>query len=206
MVACGDSRSQPRRTEAVYSAEANRARVASGGSSGIRRLTTPERSLSDCHGANTSAPALRPDSSTAAERSSTASEIMSIPARSSTSNAASDPGSGREGRCAHLITEGGSVDRLWARGVRKSNGSATPSQPLSVGSSRSIARLVTAITATPMPARSHFCPPATTTSAGSRAKGTLRIPGWRPPRAGHHQRVPASPRGRPGSRSDSRPN
>ncbi len=92
-----------------------RARVASGASPGIRRLTMPERSLSDCHGARTSAPALRPDSSTAAERSSTASEIMSIPTRSKISSAAVIAGCRGKRRCAHLITEGGGVDRLWDR-------------------------------------------------------------------------------------------
>ena len=58
---------------------------------------------------------------------------------------------------AHLIAEGGGVDRLGHREL-EANGSATPSQPLSVGSRRSIAWPDTAITAAPMPARSHFAP------------------------------------------------
>ena len=55
----------------MYSAETKRASVASGASPGIRKLTTPDRSLSERHGASTSAPALRPASSTAAERART---------------------------------------------------------------------------------------------------------------------------------------
>ena len=106
-------------------------------------------------------------------------------------------------RCAHLIAEGGGVDRLRDREF-EAKGSADPANH------SASARAVPSPCCSP-PSPPHPYPLAAISARlrprrrqDRESKGTLRIPGWRPPRAGHPQRVPASPRGRHESRSDSR--